>query len=97
MGNVTNDLGYRKQIIEFQPNFLVDTTNSNNITGTEYIFDNLDAYYLGNFKNELKCKFAEVFDKKLIKKFSEPLLVNDLYISLWSIELKDNIKIRCSA
>ena len=97
MGKVTNDLGYRKQIIEFKPDFLVDTTNSSNVTGTEYIFDNLDKYYIGNFENEFKCKFKEVFDKKLIKEFPESISSNDLFISLWSIELKGDNKIRCSA
>jgi hypothetical protein len=96
MGKVTNNLGYRKHIIEFKPNFLIDTTNSSNVTGTEYIFDNLNKYYIGNFKNEFKCKFKEVFDKKLIKKFPDSLSTNDLYISLWSIELRSDIKIRCS-
>jgi hypothetical protein len=97
MRKVTNDSGYRKQIIEFEPNFLVDTTNSSNITGTEYIFDNLNKYYIVNLKNEFNCKFKEVFDKKLIKKFPDSLSTKDLHISLWSIELKSDYKIRCSA
>jgi len=96
MGKVTNDLGYRKQIIEFKPDFLVDTTNSSNVTGTEYIFDNLDKYYIRNFENEFKCKFKEVFDKKLIKKFPDSISTNDLFISFWSIDLKSDNKNRCS-
>jgi hypothetical protein len=94
LGDLLNGDGYKKRVVDNNIEFLVDTTDLQGETGSEYIFNNLSKYYSGEFPNEIACKFTEVYNKTLERRFPSTPPKDKTFVSLFRLDRK-NPSITC--
>lgn len=81
---------YSDVIVSQNPTYVVDTERDG-ITGSETIFNAPQEFYVNGTYSE--CKFEDIFNKKLIKRFpeSKEIATSGLYVGIYKIDLKTNI------
>ncbi len=89
LGDLLNGDGYKKRVVDNNIEFLVDTTDLQGQTGSEYIFNNLSKYYSGEFPNEIACTFTEVYNKTLERRFPSTPPKDKTFVSLFQLDRKN--------
>lgn len=84
--SLTNGQGYRASIYQFDLDFLVDTTDVEGRSGSEFIFNNLSIYYSGEFKTEITCDFSQIYNRSTIRTFPEILTAKRSYVTQFKLD-----------